>query len=75
MTIFLLLLAFSCLTTYFSLLITLEVAARQLRSPARGDDETKKRPRTDFGLTMRFGSRVPQAIHCGRNFQIFPLKL
>ena len=42
-----------------------------LRSPARGDDETNKRQRTDFGLAMHFASRVPQAIHYGRNFHIF----
>ena len=57
--------------TYYCL-VTLEIAAKQLRSPARGDDETKKRPRTSFGLAMRFASRVPQAIHYGRNFQIVP---
>ena len=57
--------------TYFCL-VTLETAAMQLRSPARGDDdETKKRPRTSSALAMRFASRVPQAIHYGRNFQIF----
>ena len=59
--------------TYFCL-VTLETAAMQL-SPARGDDETKKRPRTSSALAMRFASRVPQArpqaIHYGRSFQIF----
>ena len=56
--------------TYFCL-VTLETAAMQLRCPARGDDETKKRPRTSSALAMRFASRVPQAIHYGRIFQIF----
>ena len=56
--------------TYYCL-VTLEIAALQLRSPAGGYDETKKRPRTSSALAMRFASRVPQAIHYGRNFHIF----